>query len=83
MVCPACKGKGKFSGYGCPGFKPIVMDCDICRGSGELPHGIVYDPERGKALKETRKEPYATMLQQSKKLGISLTELSRRERGFF
>ena len=83
MQCPSCKGKGYSTGFGCPGFKPMFIPCDICQGSGELPEGMVYDPNYGEDLKIIRRDADKTLREQAQSMGISASELSRRERGFF
>jgi len=59
------------------------LDCPICKGSGVLPENMVYDRDKGEAMKETRREPYVTMRDRSREMGISVVDLSRMERGFF
>ena len=83
MECPSCKGKGNSTGYGCPGFKLVTINCDICKGTGHLPLNIQYDPARGKQLKDSRMEPYQSMRDSAKQMSITLSELSRQERGYF
>lgn len=36
MECTSCLGKGEIFGIGCPGFKPIVIDCDLCGSTGKI-----------------------------------------------
>jgi hypothetical protein len=83
MKCPECDGKGYSEGIGCPGFKYIRMNCSICKGSGEFPEDMIFDKARGAALKETRREPYVHMGRRAEKMGISVIDLSRMERGYF
>lgn len=83
MKCPQCKGLGYSEGYGCPGFRLMKITCDICKGSGDLPADMIYDPERGQAMKDERKEQRITLREWGKSHGINLVELSRMERGFF
>ena len=83
MKCPDCKGLGFHTGFGCPGFKPMKINCGICEGAGELPENIIYDPEKGKVMKEDRKTARETLKERSLKTGINVVTLSERERGFF
>lgn len=82
MKCPNCQG-GKIRGYGCPGFRPVEIDCDICGGTGELPDHIEYDRERGRQLKEDRKKHRLTLQEEAIRCEINITDLSRMERGYF
>ena len=36
IVCTACHGKREVFGFGCPGFKPIVIACDLCNATGKI-----------------------------------------------
>lgn len=83
MQCPNCKGTGRRWGYGCPGFKIVIWDCEICSGTGQLPENMQYDPDRGKQLKEDRISSGAVMTKRAKELEITASELSKMERGFF
>ena len=83
MECPNCKGRGEMYGYGCPGFKPIAIKCDICKGSGQLPDTVEYDPERGNGQKRRRIEENITLRELARRMGIPTSQLSQQERGFF
>ncbi len=82
MRCPNCK-----EGF-IPAFSKIMplINCDICGGTGELPEGMEYDPERGKKLREERIESgegYKSLLLFCQYTGCGVLERSRQERGFF
>jgi hypothetical protein len=83
MQCPNCKGEGRTGGWGCPGLKPVVMECEFCQGSGELPADVIYDPECGRKLKEARIKEGKTLRQFCIDRGISAVERSQKERGYF
>ncbi len=36
IECTSCNGKGEVFGFGCPGFKPIVIDCNLCDSTGKI-----------------------------------------------
>lgn len=83
MECPNCKGVGYSMGYGCPGFKLMKIDCDICKGTGELPESVQYRPEHAANIKAIRKNERKTLREAAAERGITAVELSRQERGFF
>lgn len=83
MKCPDCRGLGFHTGFGCPGFKPMKINCGICKGAGELPEDIIYDPGRGKELKEKRKQANETLREAAIKSGVNVITVSENERGFF
>src|SRR5208337_1315311 len=83
MKCPACQGIGKRFSFGCPGFKPIEVNCDICGGSGKLPPDLDYDPKRGRNMRDERQAQDLSLREFCKKQGVSPAERSKMERGFF
>jgi hypothetical protein len=83
MKCPNCQ-----FGYTPPLIIPAIytlddFPCQICKGTAVMPEDIVYDPERGKAIKADRIKRLHTLRAESVDTGIDVIELSRRERGFF
>ncbi len=36
IECTVCHGKKEVFGIGCPGFKPIVIGCDLCDSTGKI-----------------------------------------------
>lgn len=89
MICPNCRGKRIY------GFRPLIhgigevhginveLPCTICKGTGELPAYIKYDPELGQKIKELRIENQLTLRHFSHITGIDATILSEQEKGFF
>ncbi len=66
-----------------------LIECDICGGTGELPEGMIYDMNKGYAMRIRRIE-YFTLRQycaeHNKKHPddpIDAAERSKQERGYF
>lgn len=53
-VCPTCNGEKVLHGYGCPGFKPITMECYDCKGTGEVDDVQKVWREHGETLRKFR-----------------------------
>jgi hypothetical protein len=82
MKCPNCRGLG----YVLP--KLVSTDtepyrCPICDGSKELPENIVYDRERGQAMKRKRIRRLHNLKTETEDMEITSAELALMERGFF
>jgi DnaJ-class molecular chaperone len=81
MNCPDCKGVGKTFGFGCPGFRPMEMECNTCRGTGQVDASYVarkIEGERHRQARVGRNEPIRKC---AIRLGVDPAELSRYERG--
>lgn len=78
--CPEC-----VEGYilGLPYPTGVSVTCDICRGSGVLPDGIVYDPAAGRRLRDERKATGKTLREWAIENNVNAAERSRLERGYF
>ena len=78
MKCPNCE-KGWMRAF----FAPVMIPCDICGGTGELPENLTYQPEIGQEMKRNRIARRITLKEGAMVIGIEVSELSRRERGYF
>ena len=78
IKCPSCKGEKKLYGIGCPGFKPIEMDCPNCDKNGEIEKEKY---EAGQKRKKNRLKRKMTLRKEAQRLGICPAELSQIERG--
>lgn len=81
MKCPRCNGEGKERGFGCPGFKPIEINCLDCGGSGEIDAERLRWQEEGEKLRENRKARGITLREEAKRRGLSAVDLSDMEWG--
>lgn len=89
--CPACNGAGETRGIACSrgragkGCMPFALKCDTCDGTGKLTPEAAAEWERrfdaGQAIRQKRRAAGRTLLQEAKRLGISGTAQSNRERG--
>jgi hypothetical protein len=84
MQCPNCRGTGRlYPAIPHKGFPACGIACDICSGAGILPEDVEYIPEEGKLLKGSRYRSGRTLKAESERLGMDVSELSKRERGYF
>ena len=77
MTCPNCH-HGRIVGFAGPHSIP----CPICNGTGILPEGVVYDPERGRLMRETRLNLGLSLRDACVISGEDVQVISERERGF-
>ena len=87
--CPECAGRGGFPTHvrssipGASGFRN--QTCPLCQGRGSVrEHEANAYRERqlaGEAMRADRKRRMLTLRQEAERLGITASELSRRENG--
>ena len=83
MKCPNCGGKGFITGFGCPGFRPMMLPCEFCNQTGELSDEWDYRPEDGARIRRARKDREETMRTVAKRRKVSVVIVSHEERGYF
>jgi hypothetical protein len=81
MICPQCYGNKVTIGFACPGFRPIELECDMCRGTGEIGDEQVLWIKLGELCKDARRERGIVMRQFALESGIDASAVSRMERG--
>lgn len=54
MICPHCNGEKKRLVFACPGFRPMLIDCDGCKGTGVVDDQAPDWIARGAACKQRR-----------------------------
>ena len=79
--CPDCKGEGELFGFGCPGFRPMMLACPRCKGSGEVPRIQLTWIKIGDRMKEVRFDHLITAREASKLLKMKWSLYSEYERG--
>lgn len=80
-ICPTCNGKKEVFGIGCPGFKPIVMDCNTCDGKGKITEQQVERMKDGEKLRQERLGRRMTLRAEANRLGMDVVKLSDIEHG--
>lgn len=88
--CPDCGGSGKLIGlfpHYAEGTPPerkrryIEIRCAFCRGFGYVDQAALDRRERGRQMRAERLERKSTLREESARLGVSASTLSKRERG--
>lgn len=83
ILCPQCNGEKESMGFVCRGdgcdVKPL--GCILCRGQGKVDYGKYSRWLEGQNLVADRKARGETLRSEAERLGISMTKLSKRERG--
>ena len=89
-LCPDCGGLGKqvamFPRYapGTPASEKrrvIELKCPLCGGRGEIDDATKRRREKGALLRKERLDRGMGLRQEAERLGISASELSKREQG--
>lgn len=78
LDCPLCAGQGQVTGIGCPGFKPILLKCHNCNGTGKVDKDKL---ENGQRMKTDRLNRKMTLRDEAKRLGVTPIVLSGMENG--
>lgn len=78
--CPDCK-EGFILGFGCPGFKPIKIPCELCGTTGKVAPHILEWKKRGSELRKDRIARGNTCRAEAAQRGMDVIELSEMERG--
>lgn len=81
VKCPDCKGEGILRGFGCPGFRPISIPCQMCAGTKEVSEERLEWMKVGDAMREDRINRGVTCRVEAQERGIKAVELSEMERG--
>lgn len=79
--CPACNAAGHLRGFACPGFRPVDIACNLCRGSGHLSDEALARWTRGREMREDRIRRDMSLREEAKRRGMTARELSDLERG--
>ena len=80
IECIACHGKKEVFGFGCPGFKPIVIVCDLCNGTGKI-NATEESILEGKRIKAERLDNGKTLRTYCKENNIDPLIQSKLEHG--
>lgn len=82
-VCPSCEGRGKDIGIACgsKGCRPMTMPCSLCGGSGSVEDARLKMWQSGQSHRRDRLARNMTLRQEADRLGISMVDLSKIERG--
>lgn len=80
-ICPTCEGKGKLSGYACPGFRLVELGCVTCYGQKEISDEHLQQIEKGKAMRQERIKRGVSLREEAKRLGLSPSDYSAVEQG--
>lgn len=79
--CASCHGTGKVTGYACPGFRPVQMNCSDCNGEGAISDALAARKAKGKAMRDDRVARGLSLGEEAKRLHISPVLLSHWEHG--
>lgn len=79
--CGSCGGSGKVTGFQCPGFRPVTMDCFECEGSGVMTIDRKSRLNWAGSLKAARMSHRMSLMEYAKWLGVRPHELSDAEHG--
>jgi len=80
-TCPDCAGEKVIRAVACPGFRPIVLTCEACKGTGSVDDAFLARRADGERLRMERIARGLSLREEAKRLGISPVLLSDRERG--
>lgn len=81
ITCPSCNGNKIIGGFGCPGFRPINIECDICLGKGTISEKQMLKIKQGRKIREERLSRGMTLRAEAKRLNVDAYELSQIEQG--
>jgi len=83
MKCPRCE-QGKIYGIGCgsDGPKPMIIDCFLCKGSGEITEQQSKWCDFGRGLRDLRISHNVTLSEAADLLRVDIIKLSHMECGF-
>jgi hypothetical protein len=81
VACPECKGEGAVHGFGCPGFRPITIPCDLCKGTKEVDRKFLRWIAMGEQLRVDRRARNKTLREEAQERGMKASDLSDMERG--
>jgi len=88
MTCPVCSDTGE-DPAGWPDTGPPMREdgamptCWCCRGSGELPEGVRWDPQAGLLRRDARVTARYSLRKMAALLCITMAQLSEQERGLW
>ena len=80
-ACPECRGKGSVKAFGCPGFKPLVLPCQMCNGLKTVEAKILLWVKLGEELRQDRRSRQKTLRAEAQERGMKASDLSDMERG--
>lgn len=83
MKCPECKGQGEITAFGCPGFTPIRIPCELCKKTGEITGEQAEWVKIGETMRQDRISRGYTLRKEAERRGIDAIKLSYMERGIF
>jgi len=84
VTCPTCQGEKERAGIGCGprGFRPMILPCPTCEGTGEISDERARWIAEGKRLQRYRLTgEYTSMLTAAVRAGVSLGSWSAAEAG--
>lgn len=81
--CPQCEGRGWFDAFAmrATGCSLESLDCPACEGKGEVSEATLARLQKGRRMREDRLARGLSVREEAARLGISLLQLGRLERG--